>query len=300
MAVEGVGTDIRALVADEQRCWGEFQALLALLSPEQAERPGYFPEGWSAKDLLAHVAGWLAEAGQVLEQVRVGTFTGRDEVGVPPGQGMDIEGRNAVFLDANRSQPLRVVHAEAYAARTRLLQEVGQLVGVTAVADVWLRKAGPEHYAEHLPRLREWVRELSVGPLDVDGADGARRRRVEEDLPGILDHVLQHGIPAIPAKDGHDDDLVLLVVADEREWQPFGFHPAAEFRRHHLDRHRLALELLGHAVQEPPPLLAHGLAHLLAHPMSPSRRAPLSSPAPAAYPAGRFPAFCRSEKSVVC
>ena len=152
MAVDGVGNDIRALVAEEQRCWGEFQGLLASLSPEQAERPGYFLEGWSAKDLLAHVAGWLAEAGQVLEQVRVGSFTGRD---------MNIEGRNAVFLEANRPQPLRVVHAEAYAARTRLLQEVGRLVGVTAVADVWLRKAGPEHYAEHLPRLREWVKELS-------------------------------------------------------------------------------------------------------------------------------------------
>jgi hypothetical protein len=152
MAVEGVGTDIRALVEYERRCWGAFQALLAPLSPEQAERPGYFLEGWSAKDLLAHVAGWLAEAGQVLEQVRVGTFTGRD---------MDIEGRNAVFLEANRPQPLRVVHAEAYAARTRLLQEVGQLVGISAVANVWLRKAGPEHYAEHLPRLREWVKELS-------------------------------------------------------------------------------------------------------------------------------------------
>ena len=151
MAVEGVGTDIRALVSDEQRSWGEFQALLAFLSPEQAERPGYFSEGWSAKDLLAHVAGWLAEAGQVLEQVRVGSFTGRD---------MNIEGRNAVFLEANRSQPIRVVHAEAYAARSRLLHEVGQLVGVTAVADAWLRKAGPEHYAEHLPRLREWVKEL--------------------------------------------------------------------------------------------------------------------------------------------
>jgi Mycothiol maleylpyruvate isomerase N-terminal domain len=152
VTVDGVETDIRALVEDERRCWGEFQALLASLSPEQAERPGYFLEGWSAKDLLAHVAGWLAEAGQVLEQVRVGTFTGRD---------MDVEGRNAVFLEANRPQPLRVVHAEAYAARTRLLQEVGQLVGITAVADLWLRKAGPEHYAEHLPRLREWVKELS-------------------------------------------------------------------------------------------------------------------------------------------
>ena len=152
MAVDGVGTDIRALVEDERRSWGEFQALLASVSPEQTERPGYFLEGWSAKDLLAHVAGWLAEAGQVLEQVRVGTFTGKD---------LDIEGRNAVFLEANRPQPLRVVHAEAYAARTRLLQEVGQLVGVTAVADAWLRKAGPDHYAEHLPRLREWVKELS-------------------------------------------------------------------------------------------------------------------------------------------
>jgi len=161
VTVDGVGTDIRALVEDERRSWGEFQALLASLSPEQAERPGYFLEGWSAKDLLAHVAGWLAEAGQVLEQVRVGSYTGRDEVGVPLGQGMDIEGRNAVFLEANRPQPLRVVHAEAYAARTRLLQDVGQLVGITAVADLWLRKAGPEHYAEHLPRLREWVKELS-------------------------------------------------------------------------------------------------------------------------------------------
>jgi Mycothiol maleylpyruvate isomerase N-terminal domain len=162
MTVDGVETDIRALVEDERRSWAEFQALIACLSPEQAERPGYFLEGWSAKDLLAHVAGWLAEAGLVLEQIRVGTFDGKD---------MDIEGMNAVFLEANRPQPLRVVHTEATASRSRLLHEVGQLVGVprgapqgagsfTVEADRWLRKAGPEHYAEHLPRLREWVKEL--------------------------------------------------------------------------------------------------------------------------------------------
>jgi hypothetical protein len=27
----------------------------------------------------------------------------------------------------------------------------------------WIAKAGPEHYAEHLPRLREWVAELRSG-----------------------------------------------------------------------------------------------------------------------------------------
>jgi hypothetical protein len=163
MTVDGVETDIRVLVEDERRSWAEFQALLASLSPEQAERPGYFLEGWSAKDLLAHVAGWLAEAGLVLEQIRVGTFDGKD---------MDVEGMNAVFLEANRPQPLRVVHTEASASRSRLLHEVGLLVGVPpgapqgagsfmVEADRWLRKAGPEHYAEHLPRLREWVKELS-------------------------------------------------------------------------------------------------------------------------------------------
>jgi hypothetical protein len=163
MTFDGVETDIRALVEDERRSWAEFQGLLARLSPEQAERPGYFFEGWSAKDLLAHVAGWLAEAGLVLEQVRVGTFNGKD---------MDIEGMNAVFLEANRPQPLPVVHTEASASRSRLLHEVGLLVGVprgapqgagsfAVEADRWLRKAGPEHYAEHLPRLREWVKELA-------------------------------------------------------------------------------------------------------------------------------------------
>src|SRR5439155_17473007 len=112
MTIDGVETDIRALVEEERRSWTEFQALLACLSPDQAERPGYFLEGWSAKDLLAHVAGWLAEAGLVLEQIRVGTFNGKD---------MDIEGMNAVFLEANRPQPLPVVHTEASASRSRLL-----------------------------------------------------------------------------------------------------------------------------------------------------------------------------------
>src|SRR2546423_13121984 len=152
MAVDGVETDIRALVEDEQRSWGELRALLESLRPAQAGRPGYFPEGWSAKDLLAHVAGWLAEAGLILEQIRVGTFNGKE---------MDVEGMNAVFLEANRPQPFLVVHTEAAAARSRLLHEVGQLVDVTAEARVWLRQAGPEHYAEHLPRLRQWAKELS-------------------------------------------------------------------------------------------------------------------------------------------
>ncbi len=142
---------LRRLAEAERAGWEELASLMGLLTPAQALLPGYFDEGWSAKDLLAHVAGWLAEAGLVLEQIRVGTFVGRD---------MDVEAMNAAFLEANRPQPLSIVQTEAHASRWRLLHEVHELVDVTGDAAVWLAKAGPEHYAEHLPRLREWVREL--------------------------------------------------------------------------------------------------------------------------------------------
>lgn len=152
MAVADPGA-FEALAEAERAGWGELLALISSLSPEQARRPGYFPEGWSAKDLVAHVAGWLAEAGMVLEQIRCGTWTGRD---------MDVEGMNARFLEANRDQPFPLVVAQAHAARQRLLGEVRELVGLSGDAAVWLHKAGPEHYAEHLPRLREWVAQLGT------------------------------------------------------------------------------------------------------------------------------------------
>ncbi|HMC08677.1 MAG TPA: maleylpyruvate isomerase N-terminal domain-containing protein [Actinomycetota bacterium] len=143
-----------SLIGDERRGWEELMALLGSLTREQMLLPGYFGEGWSVKDLLAHIAGWLAEAGLALQQIRAGTFRARD---------LDVDAMNAVFLDANRSQPLTIVEAEAHAARHRLLLQVHELEGVTGDAAFWLRKAGPEHYDEHLPRLEEWVKDLHPG-----------------------------------------------------------------------------------------------------------------------------------------
>jgi hypothetical protein len=143
----------QALAGAERVAWGALMALFSRLSPRQVVQPGYYAEGWSAKDLLAHIAGWLAEAGMVLQQIRTGTFTGRD---------LDIEGLNATFLEANREVPFVLVNAEAHAARQRLLGEVQQLQDLTDAAAVWLDKAGPQHYSEHLPRLKEWVAELQA------------------------------------------------------------------------------------------------------------------------------------------
>ncbi len=141
---------LESLVEAERAGWEELESLVQTLSPAQAEIPGYEPE-WSVKDFLAHLAGWLSAAGRTLEQIESGTYTPED---------VDVDTRNENYVVANRDQPLPVVLFELQATRRRLLRYLHGLNDIPPAAESALRKAGPEHYAEHLPRLREWVDEL--------------------------------------------------------------------------------------------------------------------------------------------
>lgn len=54
--------------------WEELHLLVDSLPVDKVDQPGYFQEGWSANDLIAHIGSWLAEAGVVLELIRYGTY----------------------------------------------------------------------------------------------------------------------------------------------------------------------------------------------------------------------------------
>jgi hypothetical protein len=156
--MEGGGPDPSALqapaselLAAEDAGWNDLHGLMDSLTLEQAERTGYFPEGWSAKDVLAHVGSWLAEAGLILQQISKGTYRPEE---------IDIDSMNRRFLEALRDVPLKTIRAQASAARARMLLAWVALPELTPEAAFWIRKGGAEHYAEHLPRLREWVSEL--------------------------------------------------------------------------------------------------------------------------------------------
>ena len=148
------------LIAAEDAGWDEVHALLHRLTPDQIERPGYFEEGWSVKDLLAHLGSWLAEAGRVLERIRMGTYRPEE---------IDIDAMNARFLELMKDLPLRTIGPQALAARARLLLAWSDLPELTSDAAFWIRKAGAEHYDEHLPRLREWVAGLTGDRGDREG-----------------------------------------------------------------------------------------------------------------------------------
>jgi hypothetical protein len=139
-------------IAEEDRLWGELRSTIDAFDPDEAVLPGYFAEGWSAKDGLAHIGTWLAEAGVALEQIRHGTYV---ELHAD-----EIDEMNALFLDAMRDVSLADVKAQAAAARSRMLHAWGQFPAPDEAAASWIRKAGPEHYREHLPRLQAWLAEL--------------------------------------------------------------------------------------------------------------------------------------------
>jgi hypothetical protein len=141
----------RELLAAEDAGWNELNGLIESLTPAQMEEPGYFTEGWSVKDLMAHIGSWQAEAGQVLQQIRFGTF--RDDP-------VDVDAMNALFFEANHDLPLSVVRAEMFSARNRLLTEWNALPEITPKAEEWFVESGPEHYQEHIEPLRKWVEEL--------------------------------------------------------------------------------------------------------------------------------------------
>jgi hypothetical protein len=141
----------RDRIEAEDRGWAELRALVDPLGPEQLVRDGYYQD-WSVKDLLAHLGCWMAEAVLVLEQLRVGTFNGWEP---------DVEALNALWYDTWRDQDVRTVWAELHSARARMLEEWDRLPEVSEIADEWFRESGGEHYDEHLPRLRDWVSELT-------------------------------------------------------------------------------------------------------------------------------------------
>jgi hypothetical protein len=138
------------LVRRDDECWAELRELLQRLSEEQVVRDGYY-EGWSVKDMLAHLGSWYAQTASVLEQMRSGTFV----------DDLDTEALNLVWYETWRDQELRIVLSELNSARARTLEEWSRLDEITPQADEWFRETSYEHYDEHLPRLREWVSELT-------------------------------------------------------------------------------------------------------------------------------------------
>jgi len=137
----------RELIEEEDARWSELCAAVAGVSQDRMLEPGLTDE-WTGKDLLAHLGCWMAEAANVLECIRLGTWEPR---------GVDVDEMNAGFYEAMKDQSYRDVWAEMESARTRMFQEWGALPEITHEAEEWFVESGPAHIEEHLPQLRTFL-----------------------------------------------------------------------------------------------------------------------------------------------
>jgi hypothetical protein len=132
--------------------WAEIEALADALTPEERAAPGYFANpAWSVKDLVAHLGSWQAAARSELLDLAIRAHAPHD---------FEIDRRNAETLAAHMDDTWDMVWSETKAARAWMLEAWLGLQGRSSEADRWVRKAGAEHYDEHLDRLRMWTAEL--------------------------------------------------------------------------------------------------------------------------------------------
>jgi hypothetical protein len=138
----------------ERAGWYQLVELVTALTEAEYLEPGYYRDpDWSVRDLVAHLGTWLAEAEVQFERITAGTYEGHE---------VDVDALNAALLEGMAGQPWVVAWVQANSARSRMIGEWFALREPTDEAGWWIRKGAAEHFAEHLPRLCEWVAELAA------------------------------------------------------------------------------------------------------------------------------------------
>lgn len=136
----------------ERSRWMAITAFVELLSADERLAPGYYSDPrWSVKDLIAHLGAWMAEARVQLLDIAARSYVPHE---------VDVDGQNAVTLAATKNEPWEDVWSRTNGARAWMLEAWFALRGPDEAANQWIRKAGAEHYGEHLGRLRDWTAEV--------------------------------------------------------------------------------------------------------------------------------------------
>jgi hypothetical protein len=147
--------DALSFLEDERDAWRPFEAL-ADLGDEQLERPVEAARGWSGRDLMGHLLGWLevslAAAKELAVSETSATLARIDEEWAAGGDRLNEE-----MIERYREMPL-----EDLRARFRVVP--GELRGYLTVVPEsrWIKHPTHqtsfigetmEHYEDHLPDL---------------------------------------------------------------------------------------------------------------------------------------------------
>jgi hypothetical protein len=136
-------SDVRSeQAAREAAAWAVFERALGTVPRERWEETGVL-EGWTAKEMLWHVAGWLDKCATRLEAMNGGA------AGDAGPTTLTVDERNAVFADAARGMDSDAVWTGLIAARERVRRAWDRLAEIDEAAIQELADETYEHYDEH-------------------------------------------------------------------------------------------------------------------------------------------------------
>ena len=157
--------EARRLLDDEQTGWDRLRAITERIDRARIDEPSVTPEGWSPKDVLAHVAVWLEYCADVLEGIAAGTW----DPATYDGSVAEVQRFNEEQAEAARSLTPDEVDARFTRARDRARASFAALGALDAEAWSWFEESGPMHYAKHAHDLLAFVEgalpDPEVGPL---------------------------------------------------------------------------------------------------------------------------------------
>jgi hypothetical protein len=142
---------VEGFLAVEDEAWRELRAEFDRVPVARFEEPTLTPEGWSAKDAMFHVAGWMADCAHQLERMRAGSFDPTEETRE------SIERQTQAWLELSRTMSPADVGTAFADSHRRMCGAFGELQEPTPDAIEWFEESGALHYAAHARDLRSWL-----------------------------------------------------------------------------------------------------------------------------------------------
>ena len=129
----------------EADSWAEFEGLLGHIARDRWEEPGVL-DGWTLKEMLWHVGGWLRKCASNLEAFAAGREEQDSE--------LTVDETNERLAAEARSMDSDAVWVAVVEARELVRKRFQELPDVDERAIQELADETYEHYPEHLPDLR--------------------------------------------------------------------------------------------------------------------------------------------------
>ncbi|HEY5904665.1 MAG TPA: maleylpyruvate isomerase N-terminal domain-containing protein [Actinomycetota bacterium] len=141
-------TDMQHLLREEDDAWRDLDRWFELVGDDRFEKPTLTPEGWSPKDAMFHISGWMDDCAVQLGRIRAGVFDPTEETREA------VERQNQAWFEISRTMAPADIRAGFAASHQRMIEAFGALEDVTPEAVEWFEESGALHYAKHAEDLR--------------------------------------------------------------------------------------------------------------------------------------------------